>query len=165
MNPIVLLKDLSILKGNRTVLDVGTKDGAIAKRFADLGVDVDTIDIHPLPEPIEGVNFEQIGVDEFLEKNDKHYDIVVCRHVLHLLPNPKEVIEKLNEIAGIFFFTCFGPQDDWADRVSILEHDEVLEMFPKETVRHRSEAFQYGTTYAGDTKFWHINTFVIKNTQ
>ena len=94
MNPIVLLKDLSILKGNKTVLDVGTKDGAIAKRFADLGMEVDTIDIHPLPEPIKGVNFEQIGVDEFLEKNDKHYDIVVCRHVLHLLPNPKEVIRN-----------------------------------------------------------------------
>lgn len=87
----------------------------------------------------------------------------MCRHVLHLLPNPVEVIGKLNDIANIFFFTCFGEKDDWSDKVSILEHNKVLGLFSEETVRHHSEAFQYGKTYAGDMKYWHINTFVIDN--
>lgn len=163
MSPIVLLRELSLLKGNKTVLDVGTKDGFIATRFAELEMEVDAIDIHPLPSPIENVNFKEIDVEDFLEQNDNHYDIVVCRHVLHHLDNPKEIIKQLNSIAGLFFFTCFGEKDDWVNKVSTLTHNEVLELFPKETVKHHSEAFQYGKTYAGDTKFWHIHTFVIDN--
>lgn len=165
MDPIALLKELSLLKNNKTVLDVGTKDGTIATRFVDLGMKVDAIDIHPLPSLIEGVNFEEISIEDFLAKNNKHYDIIICRHILHHLSNPKEIIEQLSEIGSIFFFTCFGEKDDWAGKVTTLKHDEVLTLFPEKTVRHHSEAFQYGKTYAGDTKFWHINTFVIDNRQ
>ena len=163
MSPVILLRELSLLENNKTVLDVGTKNGSIASSFVNLGMEVDAIDLQPLPNLIESVHFEQIGVEDFLEKNEKHYDIVVCRHVLHLLPNPVEIIEKLNNVANIFFFTCFGEKDDWSAKVSILEHNKVLDLFPKETVRHHSEAFQYGKTYAGDMKYWHINTFVIYN--
>lgn len=165
MSPIILLKQLSILKNNKTVLDVGTKDGAIALQFAELEMDVDAIDIHPLPQESDQINFKEISVDDFLESNDKHYDVVVCRHVLHYLQNPIKVIEQLNSIANIFFFTCFGEKDDLSDRIITLKHDEVLALFPEKSVRHHSEAFQYGKTYAGDMKYWHINTFVIDNRQ
>ena len=163
MSPLILLKELSLLKGNKTVLDVGTKDGFIASKFAELGMEVDAIDINDLENPIEGVNFKKISIKEFLDKNTKTYDIVVCRHVLHHLDNPQEVIRGLNEISKIFVFTCFGPKDDWAAEVTTLSHNDVLNMFKPETVRHHSEAFQYGKTYLGDEKFWHINTFVINN--
>jgi len=163
MSPIILLKELSLLENNKTVLDIGTKNGWIASSFANLGMEVDAIDPQQLPNPIEGVHFEQIGVEDFIEKNERHYDIVVCRHVIHLLPNPVEVVKKLNEIANIFFFTCFGEKDDWSDRVSILEHNKVLDLFPTKNIRHHSEAFQYAKTYAGDMKYWHINTFVLDN--
>jgi len=46
-----------------------------------------------------------------------------------------------------------------------LSHDEVLSLFKPESVKHHSEAFQYGKTYAGETKYWHINTFVIDNSE
>lgn len=163
MNPIFLLKELGILKGNKTVLDVGARDGNISSRFVEIGMSVDAIDINEPEVKIEGVNFETISIEDFLKKNDKKYDIVVARHVLHHLQNPKEIIKNLNDISGIFFFTCFGPKDDWVGKVSTVTHDEVLSMFKSESVKHHSEAFQYGKTYAGDVKYWHINTFVIDN--
>lgn len=163
MSPIILLKELSLLKNNKTVLDVGTKDGSIALQFADLGMQVDAIDINDLLEAGQKINFEKIGIEDFLLKNTKCYDVVVCRHVLHHLDNPIDIITRLNKIAGIFFFTCFGEKDEWADRVSTVRYDEVIKLFPEQTIKHRSESFQYGKTYSGDTKFWHINTFVIDN--
>lgn len=63
----------------------------------------------------------------------------------------------------MFFFTCFGAKDDWFGEVSTLSQEEIIELFPNKKILHRSETFQYGKTYAGDTKFWHTNTFVIKN--
>lgn len=141
------------------MLDVGTKDGMIASQFAELGLEVDAIDIRQPDKDIGNVNFKKISVEDFLLQNNKDYDIVVCRHVLHQLKEPKRVIEALNQIADIFFFTCFGSKDEWFT----LEHEDVLTMFQSETVRHHSEAFQYGKTYAGDMKYWHINTFVIDN--
>lgn len=163
MNPIFLLRELSLLKGNKTVLDVGAKDGRISSQFAEMGMTVDAIDIEKPSVDIKGVHFGTISVEDFLQKNDKQYDIIVARHVLHHLQNPKEIIEKLNNIAGIFFFTCFGPKDDWEGRVSTLSHEEVMSLFEPKSIRHHSEAFQYGKTYAGDMKYWHINTFVIDN--
>ncbi|MCB9811460.1 methyltransferase domain-containing protein [Candidatus Nomurabacteria bacterium] len=163
MSPLILLKELGLLKGNKTLLDVGTKDGFYASKFVDIGMEVDAIDVMDLEVVPTGVNYEKINVEEFLIKNNKTYDITVCRHVLHHLDHPKTIIEKLNAISKVFVFTCFGPKDDWAGQVSTLSHNEVLSMFKPETIRHHSEAFQYGNTYAGEEKFWHINTFVIKN--
>jgi SAM-dependent methyltransferase len=163
MNPIFLLRELGLLKDLKAALDVGARDGIISARLVEFGLDVDAIDIHEPKEEIEGVSFQKISVENFLEENTKKYNVVIARHVMHHLENPKKVIEELNKIADVFFFTCFGPKDDWAGKVSILEHDEVLSMFKPKSVIHHSEAFQYGKTYAGDTKFWHINTFVIDN--
>jgi SAM-dependent methyltransferase len=163
MNPIFLLKELGLLKGAQTVLDVGARDGVISARFAELGLSVDAIDIHEPKSVVENVNFRTISVEDFLQKNNQKYDIVVARHVLHHLEKPKEIIQRLNDISNTFFFTCFGPKDDWVGEVSTLAHDEVLTMFEPESVKHHSEAFQYGKTYSGDVKFWHINTFVIDN--
>lgn len=163
MNPIYLLKELGLLENKKTMLDVGTRDGAIASKFADLGLTVNAIDIHKPKHKIVNVNFEQISIKEFLIKNELEFDVVVARHVLHHLQNPKVVLEGLNAIAGVFFFTCFGPKDEWFGQVSTLAHDEVLDMFSEARVVHHSEAFQYGKTYAGNIKFWHISTFVINN--
>ncbi len=163
MNPIFLLKELGLLEQCKTALDVGTRDGRIAAHLVQSGLVVEAIDINELTAPLPGVIFTQISVEDFLKENTKHYDLVVARHVLHHVSDPKAVIQDLADIADILFFTCFGPQDEWAGKVSTLSHEEVMGLFRVEQVRHHSEAFQYGKTYAGDMKFWHINTFVIDN--
>jgi len=165
MDPIYLLKETGLFEECKTVLDVGARNGGISSRLVELGRQVDAIDVKSPAAEIAGVTFEAISVEDFLLKNTKQYDLVIARHMLHYLDNPKAVIAGLNNISGIFFFTCFGPQDDWADKVTVLSHDEVLSLFKPESVKHHSEAFQYGKTYAGDTKYWHINTFVIDNSE
>ena len=62
----------------------------------------------------------------------------------------------------------FGPRIDKAREVlkkplTLSEKILYTHLFEPEKVRHHSEAFQYGKTYAGDMKYWHINTFVIDN--
>jgi len=162
MNPVYLLNELDLLKGN-TALDVGTRDGLVATQLSKKGFAVDAIDVKECSDESGSFNFELISVEDFLRKNAKKYDIVVARHVLHLLNNPKEVLQGLHSISKVLFFTCFGPKDDWFGIVKTLSQEEVGSLFKPESIKHRSEAFQYGTTYSGETKFWHINTFVIDN--
>ena len=162
MNPVYLLNELDLLEG-RTALDVGTKDGLIATQLSKKGFQVDAIDIKECVLEEKNFNFEQISVNDFLEKNTKLYDIVIARHVLHLVDNPIEILQGLNKIAKVFFFTCFGPKDDWFGVVKTLSQEEVESLFKPESIKHRSEAFQYGKAYNGESKFWHISTFVIDN--
>lgn len=163
MQPVPLLKELGLLEGCNTALDIGTRDGATAAALAREGLQVTAIDIRELPEAVPGICFEKIGIEEFLQRNTKKYDVVVMRHVLHLVADPKAVIRQLQSISRVLFFTCFGPKDEWAGEVSTLSHEELLGMFIPETVKHHSEVLERGKTYAGDEKLWHINTFVIVN--
>jgi hypothetical protein len=165
MPPIPLLTKLQLLEGNATALDVGTKDGKIAQQLAQLGFRVDAIDVESLTEEIHGINFEQVSLETFLEKNTKRYDIVIARHVLPFTSDPLTLITKLNTIANIFVFTCFGPTDDWKDEDHIitLTKDELYDLFAPNTIKHYSETFEETKTYKGDSKFWHYHTFVTDN--
>jgi|AntRauTorcE11897_2_1112592.scaffolds.fasta_scaffold08489_3 SAM-dependent methyltransferase len=165
MPPIPLLTKLDLLEGNKTVLDVGCKDGATALLFAKLGLTVDAIDIHAPREPLENISFRQISIEDFLTENTREFDIVVARHILPFTKKPLDLVEKLNSIAGVFMFTCFGPQDEWHGREDVvtITHEKVKGLFSATSIRHRSETFEYSTTYTGNIKFWHVHTFVIDN--
>jgi len=165
MPPIKLLTKLGLLEGNKTVLDIGTKDGRVAIPFAELGLTVDAIDVRDPEQALPDISFERISVEDFLERNTKHYDIVTARHILPFTDNPLELIEKINNIAGVFMFSCFGPEDDWKDRDDIvfLNKEEIRSLFKQNQIRHYSETFEYGSTYTGVMKFWHIHTFVVDN--
>lgn len=104
MDPIFLLKELSVFKELKTALDVGTRDGKIASRLAEQGLHVDAIDINDLLVPASNFQFEKISVTDFIEKNTKKYDLIVAKHLLHLLPDPKQVILELNKISDVFFY-------------------------------------------------------------
>jgi hypothetical protein len=165
MPPIPLLTKLDLLQGVKTALDVGTKDGTIAIKLTNLKIKVDAIDTEPLPNAIAGITFEQISVEDFLLKNTKRYDVVIARHILPFTNDPLSLIKKLNNIADVFLFTCFGPQDDWAeaDHVVTLEKDEIRHACAPATVRHYSETFEYTKTYVGEMKHWHYHTVVVDN--
>ncbi|MCD5381665.1 MAG: hypothetical protein LR008_03785 [Candidatus Pacebacteria bacterium] len=69
MDPLLLLKQLDLVQENKTVLDVGTKNGMTASQFAELGLEVDAIDIKQPDKFIENVNFKEISVEDFLLHN------------------------------------------------------------------------------------------------
>ena len=157
MPPIKLLTKLGLLEGNKTVLDIGTKDGRVAIPFTELGLTVDAIDIRDPEHTLPNISFTKVSVEDFVETNTKRFDIVTARHILPFTSNPLGLIEKINTIAGVFVFSCFGPEDDWKDRDDIvfLDKQEIHPLFPAKHIRHYSETFEYGSTYAGVMKFWH----------
>jgi 2-polyprenyl-3-methyl-5-hydroxy-6-metoxy-1,4-benzoquinol methylase len=89
MDPIYLLKETGLFEECKTVLDVGARNGGISSRLVELGRQVDAIDVKSPAAEIAGVTFEAISVEDFLLKNTKQYDLVIARHVLHYLDNPK----------------------------------------------------------------------------
>lgn len=165
MHPVILLQKLNLLDGNLTALDVGTRNGEVANRLTDLGFIVDAIDLNLPATPLQSAHFEQISVEDFLQKNSKTYDVVIARHVLPFTTQPLELIEKLKTISGVFLFTCFGPQDEWHVREDVvtLGKEQLMSLFSPTQIRHYSETFEYSSTYKGNVKFWHIHTFVIDN--
>lgn len=159
MNPIILLKKLQLLEGN-TALDIGTKSGKNAIWLNDLGFQTTAIDIKPLPKPEKSIQFIQTDIDDFLKQNKKQYDVVVARHVLPFLSNPKQTLENIMKISSTLYVTMFGPKDDWADRYPTMTHEEMKSMFRDWDIRHRAEVFEHAPTYTNEMKFWHINTIV-----
>jgi len=94
MPPIKLLTKLGLLEGNKTVLDIGTKDGRVSIPFAELGLNVHAIDVRVPDKTLLDISFERISVEDFLEKNIKQYDIVTARHILPFTTKPLKIIEK-----------------------------------------------------------------------
>ena len=164
MYPVLLLKNLGLLEAGQTALDVGTGDMAIAERLVRNGLSVDAIDVAEPERAVAGVQFQQVSVEDFLLQNTKTYDIVIARHVLHNTTDPLRVIDDLNAIAGTFVFTCFGT-DNWLnDERYVCTQDQILARFPADSIRHRSETFQYSPNHAGQIVYWHVHSFVVCKT-
>lgn len=164
MPPLPLLTRLDLLTGN-TVLDVGTRDGAIATQFADRGFTVTAVDPHPTQKEVPNVTLRTESIEHFLDSTTERFDIIVARHVLPFTPDPLDLIQKLSARAHIFYFTCFGERDDWRDRADIVTVEKTVlhSLFDPATIRHYSETFEQSRTYRDNIKHWHIHTFVLDN--
>ncbi len=161
MYPVPLLKHLDLLQPGQRALDVGAGDLSISAQLVRNGLTVDAIDVVQPTKVVTGVNFQKISVEKFLSETNKTYDIVIARHVLHQVPDPDYVIDALQAISRTFVFTCFGAENWLAEERYVYTQQEILERFPSDTIRHRSETFQYSPNYAGKTVFWHVHSFAI----
>ncbi len=118
----VFLKKL-ILDKDDTVLDLGCGEGSVTLKIAEKVKGVTGVDssakmlellnqraekqnidnIHTIFEPIEDVNYDEIG----------DYDIVVASRCLNGIVSLDKTLEEMNKIANKYvFFTVFGP-DNW----------------------------------------------------
>lgn len=163
MPPYPLLAKLNLLAGNKTVLDIGTKDALSIKPFIQGEFEVHAIDIKPLAQPVENLQFTQTSIEDFLQQNIQNFDIVIARHILPFTSDPLHLISEIKKMAGVFLFTCFGPEDEWRDRedITTLKKEDLTSLFKTEQIRHYSETLEYSGTYSGNTKFWHIHTLVV----
>jgi hypothetical protein len=164
MEPIYLLKELNLFDKCKTVLDVGTRDGDISKRFSEYGKDVTAIDINYLPIDTNSFIFHRISVENFLENNIKKFDLVIIKDVLHLTEDPIKIIKELYKISEVLMFTIFGTKDSWTNinDVNILK---IKNFFSSEEVVFMSESEQYSPDNNGNNKFWHTYTFVISKSK
>ncbi len=158
MDIINYLKSINKLNGGQA-LDVGSGQGFITNKLAEIGFSVDSIDKN-------NSDSEDIRIYDLKTNN---YDLIIARNVLPFLSSREETFTVINKLfsglksGGVMYFTIFGPKDDWANdpKMTFLEYDDVLSNLPGKVLKQGTE-FLWGPTMAGEMKHWHIHHFVIE---
>ena len=85
-----------------TILDIGCGTGSLSVVLARLGHQVTGIDLSPSMISLARTKAATLGFQVEFHVMDaaspqlppKHFDAIVCRHVLWTLPEPKQVLQK-----------------------------------------------------------------------
>jgi 2-polyprenyl-3-methyl-5-hydroxy-6-metoxy-1,4-benzoquinol methylase len=106
-NPIVLEAWTNLLKehihfADGTILDIGCGTGSISVVLAELGHKVTGIDLSPAMISLAQTKAESHGHQikfqvmdaAFPEFPQQQFDLIMCRHLLWALPEPKQVIQR-----------------------------------------------------------------------
>ena len=94
MQPIQLIKKyFSKNSANVTVLDIGARDGEIAKKLAEFGYEVTAIDKDDFSKDFKNtqVTFLQTSFEEY--EPSQNFDIVIAKNVLPFMQ--KEMLDKV----------------------------------------------------------------------
>lgn len=110
-DPLVLASWTQILKtwlpiSTANILDIGCGTGSLSIVIAELGHKVKGIDLSPKMISLarekatsQGYQIEfQIMDAAFPQLPPKHFDVIVCRHVLWALPEPEKVTRRWAEL-------------------------------------------------------------------
>ena len=158
-----------------TVLDIGTRDCSYATKFADAGYKVDAIDPHILSEDTNycGISFQQTTLEKF--QTEKKYDLVIASLVSHLvsysIPTFISRLASLTASDGLIYVTLIGDKDDWAKfpRAKAMPIEEVQQIISDNALApiYKKVYQEDGFLYSGESKYWHLFTFVlvVKNNQ
>ncbi|RJQ14559.1 class I SAM-dependent methyltransferase [Candidatus Parcubacteria bacterium] len=164
-------------------LELGFGNGEDTMALAQCGYQVDAVDNRQeFIEKLKSVVGEQkLSVNVFFQPMEEFkieegkYNLIFARNSLPFLKNKEAIFNLIKKLVrglslnGKICFTLFGPKDGWAgaSNISFIEYDEVnrfLETLPIK-LHYRSSEESYGKTMKGDTKFWHIHSFIyIKKT-
>lgn len=85
-----------------TILDIGCGTGSLSVVLAKLGHNVTGIDLSSAMIALARTKAERLGLEIEFHVMDaasphllhKHFDAIVCRHLLWTLPEPKQVLQK-----------------------------------------------------------------------
>ncbi|MGI9387255.1 MAG: class I SAM-dependent methyltransferase [Methyloligellaceae bacterium] len=171
MSPIPILKSISRLNPG-TMLDIGARDFAIARRFAEIGYSVHAIDPDPPADcvPENGITFTQTTLEDF--ETDQKFDLVVASLVSHLVsyevPDYLARLKSLTNPDGLIYVTLLGDEDDWARRknAKAMRFEAACSLVEQQglTPLYRSSEWLQGSLYSGEPKFWHLFRFVLRQT-
>ena len=170
MSPFLILRSIARLEPG-LMLDIGARDCAMAKYFADVGYMVDAIDPRPPADAAlaDGITFHQTTLEEF--EANRHYDLVVASLISHLvsydLPTFLTRLKSLAKQDGLVYVTLLGDEDDWAanPRAKAVDFKEVDAMIAdlEWTPLYRSVEWFEGRVYSGERKSWHLHRFVLSS--
>ena len=169
--PIAYLAEAAQLQGNSRgpALDIGCGAGVDARRLAELGYTVTAIDTSP--QAVRTTRSLCRGLPVTVATKDirnlrlapSHFKIVLAWNSLLFL-DKHELLVTLTSIeaslatGGIFVYSLFGPNDDWASRkghISVITANEFRGRLKGMTPIEIRESWRDEPTAAGSVKHWH----------
>lgn len=168
MSPFHALRKTGRLKPGR-VLDVGARDGFIARHFADNGCTVDALE-PAAPEPDDlpaAITWHRTTLEDFPE--GRAYDTVIASLVSHLVSFDTNqflhnLAQRIDE-KGVIYVTLIGDRDGWSThpRVRTVSAEAAkcaISAAGLKSLYHADECHD-GRLYSGEQKFWHLHHFVL----
>lgn len=140
---LAFIKQHVILKGKKA-LDVGCGGGILTEALAKEGAAATGIDLghevlevarlHALESQLL-VNYEEISVEAFAEKNPHTFDVVTCMEMLEHVPDPVSVVNACAQLVkpgGYIFFSTLN-RNAMSYLQAIIGAEYILRMLPRGT--------------------------------
>jgi 2-polyprenyl-6-hydroxyphenyl methylase/3-demethylubiquinone-9 3-methyltransferase len=129
---------------NKNVLDVGCGGGVFSEAMAKNGGIVTGIDLAEesleiarlhLYESQLKINYINQSVEDFAQKNENSYDVIVCMEMLEHVPDPQSIISSCAKILkpGGWLFVSTINRSPQAMVLGIFMAEHVMDLVPKGT--------------------------------
>lgn len=160
-------------------LDLGCGEGEFAFLLAKNGLSIHAVDSDPKAIKNLENRFEddpdliaRVGDITDWPISEDTYTLIFARNVFPFIKD-KEAVKKIitNAAEGLipggeFYFTLFGPEDGWSkkENMSFFEHDEIKPLLNELglTIVDSDEFKGEGKMMNGNTKFWHIHSYLVR---
>ena len=158
------------LSGN-TAIDLGCGVGNDTEFLISKGFKVTAVDSQEeVKEIFENKNLDKEKLDliigDFSQIELPKADLIFANMSLFFVKDNfelflKSLLEKVNK-NGFFVANFLGKEDEWKDKRTTIEKDELLNYFKDFEVNYFSEEKYYKDTALGINKFWHVYTIMAK---
>ena len=158
------------LSGN-TAIDLGCGVGNDTEFLISKGFKVTAVDSQEeVKEIFENKNLDKEKLDliigDFSQIELPKEDLILANMILFFVKDNfelflKSLLEKVNK-NGFFVANFLGKEDEWKDKRTTIEKDELLYYFKDFEVNYFSEEKYYKDTALGINKFWHVYTIMAK---
>ena len=156
------------LSGN-TAIDLGCGVGNDTEFLISKGFKVTAVDSQEeVKEIFENKNLDKEKLDliigDFSQIELPKADLIFANMSLFFVKDNfelflKSLLEKVNK-NGFFVANFLGKEDEWKDKRTTIEKDELLYYFKDFEVNYFSEEKYYKDTALGINKFWHVYTIM-----
>jgi SAM-dependent methyltransferase len=138
MNPSPYVRDIANELPVGEALDIGAGDGRNVRWLADIGWQVDALEVDPRQlAPLVSAGAHEVRMKDISTTTlpVSHYDLVICNMVLHFLPSRKIVRSSLRKIrdsvspGGTIYLSAFTPDNEVGLRPHLVSIGELLVEF------------------------------------
>lgn len=170
------MKEINFLKPtlDGRILDIGSYDGRNFPPLFELGYKVVAVEkstkwADHIAKEYPLVELHQKDIADFEIKPDS-FEAIICHNVLPFVESKEKVVKVILSCVkglkkdGVFWFTVFGENDEWAKDITTFSYDEIIELLSQSDVKiiHKATEEGLGACMDGEIKNWQIHSFLIQ---